>query len=352
MNAKRGSAKTVEQLLQEARASLPGRLSAPEAARAQAEGALLVDIRGDDQRRADGSILGALVIARNSLEWRCDPASPWRHPDIHDHDQQLVLICNEGFQSSLAAATLQELGMRHATDVIGGFVAWKGAGLPVTPPDRTREAPRARNRGSQTRQHWEGVYERTGPMRVSWYQAEPGVSLQLIDRLGVTRDSAVLDVGAGASGLASALVHRGFRDVTVVDVSEHALAVCKHSLGAANTRVHLVCDDLLTWKPRRRYDVWHDRALLHFFVDPAMRAGYVDLLRRTVKPGGAVIIGAFAEDGPDHCSGLPVFRYSATGLAALLGEGFELVEQRIERHRTPAGDVQPFQWAAFVAMSL
>ena len=112
---------------------LPRRLSPAEAREAQANGALLIDIRGDDQRRADGLIPGAIVVPRNVLEWRCDPASPWRHAAIRRPDQVIVLVCDEGFQSSLAAAILQRLGLRNATDIDGGFAAWRQAGLPVLP---------------------------------------------------------------------------------------------------------------------------------------------------------------------------------------------------------------------------
>ncbi|MGH7685203.1 MAG: rhodanese-like domain-containing protein [Candidatus Dormibacteria bacterium] len=129
------TSKTVDVLLAEARALLPDRPSASEAYALAAAGALLIDIRGDDQRRRDGLIPGALVLARNSLEWRCDPTSPWHDAAIHDHDQHIVLICDEGFGSSLAAANLQQLGMHRATDVQGGFQAWRAAGLPVAPLD-------------------------------------------------------------------------------------------------------------------------------------------------------------------------------------------------------------------------
>jgi rhodanese-related sulfurtransferase len=125
--------KTADQLLTEARALLPRRPSPAQALAAQASGALLVDIRGDDQRRASGLIPGAILLTRNTLEWRCDPASQWRHPAITSRDQHLILICQEGFQSSLAAATLQRLGLAHATDLDGGFDAWAAAGLPLTP---------------------------------------------------------------------------------------------------------------------------------------------------------------------------------------------------------------------------
>jgi rhodanese-related sulfurtransferase len=122
--------RTVDELLAQARAMLPHRPSPAEALRAQARGALLIDIRGDDQRR-DGLIPGAIVVPRNSLEWRCDPTSEWRHPAITRRDLHIILICQQGYQSSLAAATLQQLGLINATDLDGGFTAWAAAGLPV-----------------------------------------------------------------------------------------------------------------------------------------------------------------------------------------------------------------------------
>jgi rhodanese-related sulfurtransferase len=124
---------TVDDLLAEARGMLPHRPGPAEALAAQAKGALLVDIRGDDQRRADGLIPGALVLPRNSLEWRCDPKSQWRHPEMNDWSRPLILICNQGFQSSLAAATLHRLGLVNATDLDGGFVAWAAASSPLLP---------------------------------------------------------------------------------------------------------------------------------------------------------------------------------------------------------------------------
>lgn len=110
---------------------LPHRPSPAEALHAQARGALLVDIRGDDQRREDGLIPGAIVLARNSQEWRCDPASQWRHPAITRQDLRIILICDQGYQSALAAATLQQPGLTHATNLDGGFTARAAADLLV-----------------------------------------------------------------------------------------------------------------------------------------------------------------------------------------------------------------------------
>jgi rhodanese-related sulfurtransferase len=120
----------IEELLERSRAGL-GRLSPAEALAAAGRGAVLVDIREDHQRERDGLVPGAVVVPRNVLEWRCAPESEWRDDRVSDPARVLVLICHEGYQSSLAAATLQQLGLPLATDVDGGFLAWRDAGLPT-----------------------------------------------------------------------------------------------------------------------------------------------------------------------------------------------------------------------------
>ena len=124
-----GARTSIEQLLREARSGLD-RLSPQEARDAVASGALLIDIRSDSQRWEDGDVPGAHRVPRNVLEWRLDPASPHREPSLARRDRKLILLCDEGFQSSLAAATLRRFGL-DATDVIGGFRAWRDLGLPV-----------------------------------------------------------------------------------------------------------------------------------------------------------------------------------------------------------------------------
>jgi rhodanese-related sulfurtransferase len=121
---------TVDDLLERARSRLR-RVEPADVESELAGGAVLVDIRADSQRAADGEVPDAVFIPRNVLEWRCDPASEWRDPRVSDPSRRLILMCNEGYQSSLAAATLQELGLPHATDLVGGFQAWRAAGLPT-----------------------------------------------------------------------------------------------------------------------------------------------------------------------------------------------------------------------------
>jgi rhodanese-related sulfurtransferase len=124
---------TIDELLAKARARLD-RLKPGEAREHMERGAILIDIRSERQRAADGHVPGAAFVPRNELEWRLDPASSYHDPSLARPDAVIVLMCNAGYQSSLAAATLQELGLPHATDLEGGFRAWRAAGLPVVKP--------------------------------------------------------------------------------------------------------------------------------------------------------------------------------------------------------------------------
>jgi methyltransferase family protein len=193
--------------------------------------------------------------------------------------------------------------------------------------------------------HWDSVYADTAVDRVSWYQDAPSLSLELIARLGVERDAAVIDVGGGASTLADHLVEAGVVDVSVLDVSAAALAEGRRRLGDA-APVSWLNEDLLAWRPERRFDLWHDRAVFHFLVSSADRETYMQTLRSAIRAEGFVVIATFASNGPKSCSGLPVARYSAAGLSGLLGAGFEVVETRREEHITPGGVMQPLTWVA------
>lgn len=180
--------------------------------------------------------------------------------------------------------------------------------------------------------------------QVSWYQAEPTVSLELIGALAPGADVAVVDVGGGASVLVDRLVARGFPWVTVLDIAGGALDAGRARLGG-RPPVDWVVADVLTWVPDRRYGLWHDRAVLHFLAGDDIDR-YMATLDRALGPSGSVVLGTFAPDGPTYCSGLPVTRYDVDGLAAVLGEGFEVVEARPEVHLTPSGAEQSFTWLA------
>ena len=193
--------------------------------------------------------------------------------------------------------------------------------------------------------HWQQVYTDKDEQKVSWFEAVPQVSLELIRATGVGRDAAIVDIGGGASRLVDALLDDGFSDVTVLDVARQGLAKAQARLGARANRVHWLTADATIWQPQRSYDVWHDRAALHFLTAPEERAAYFERLNRAVTPGGHVILATFAPDGPDRCSGLPVLRYDPASLATLLGAHFDLLESRRYDHTTPAGTIQRFQFS-------
>jgi len=194
-------------------------------------------------------------------------------------------------------------------------------------------------------EHWDEAY-RAGASRRSWFQAHAVVSLAMFDRCGVTPADSVIDVGAGASPLVDALIERGHEDVTALDVSAAGLDVARARLGEAAERAHWVVADLLAWQPPRTWQVWHDRAVLHFMTTPSAQRRYLNALQDATRPGALAVIATFAPDGPDHCSGLPVARYGPDAIADLLGRRWRLVAEATEQHRTPGGVVQPFSWAA------
>ena len=193
--------------------------------------------------------------------------------------------------------------------------------------------------------HWEGIYVRKDEDEVSWYQAHPTTSLQLLSNTGLGRDAAIIDAGGGASRLVDHLLDAGYTDITVLDIAEAALEKARARLGERARQVRWIVADLLTWQPERRYDIWHDRAVFHFLTAAEDRRRYVEVLKRALKPDGHVIIATFAPDGPEKCSGLPVMRHSPESIAAALGAGFELLETADEHHVTPAGKVQHFNYA-------
>jgi len=200
----------------------------------------------------------------------------------------------------------------------------------------------------QGRAYWDNVYVTKDDSEVSWFQQIPATSLALIDLAQASRDAAIIDIGGGASHLVDHLLSRGYRDVTVLDVSEAALSLARVRLTQPLAdHVNWIVADVTQWQPPRQYDLWHDRAAFHFLVDATDRAAYVTRVKQAVAVGGHVVIGTFAIDGPGMCSGLPVRRYDADGLAAELGDQFTLIASPRAEHVTPHQKVQPFQFCLF-----
>jgi SAM-dependent methyltransferase len=195
--------------------------------------------------------------------------------------------------------------------------------------------------------HWENVYTTKRENEVSWFQQSPAPSLELIVRAGAVSNSAIIDIGGGASRLVDKLVEQGFEDVTVLDLSGAALAAARRRLGTGAERVNWIVADATTWEPVKPYDIWHDRAAFHFLTEASDRAAYVARLGRGLKIGGHAIIATFALDGPEKCSGLPVARYDSASLGQTLGTMFKLIHTQRHEHATPWYSRQIFQFSIF-----
>jgi cyclopropane fatty-acyl-phospholipid synthase-like methyltransferase len=194
--------------------------------------------------------------------------------------------------------------------------------------------------------HWEHVYTAKADTEVSWYEEAPDLSLTLLREAGLTPEMTVIDIGGGASRLVDTLVEAGQKHVSVLDLSSAALATARSRL-ADNSQVEWIASDVTLWTPMRAYDLWHDRAAFHFLNSGESRNAYVRVLSQALKEGGRAVIGTFALDGPEKCSGLPVSRYDAASLQAVLGKRFRLLSTRRHQHRTPWGATQEFQFSTF-----
>ncbi len=195
--------------------------------------------------------------------------------------------------------------------------------------------------------HWEKVYSSRVATGVSWYQAEPRLSLELIRAVAPAAGGRVIDVGGGASVLVDRLLDLPFERIAVLDVAETALGKARSRLGERAGRVEWIAADVTGIEDVGTFDVWHDRAVFHFLTDAADRSKYVDLARRTLPEGGHLVIASFADDGPKRCSDLDVCRYNAASMAAEMGEGFSLVKEAGQTHTTPWDTPQAFFYGVF-----
>ena len=191
--------------------------------------------------------------------------------------------------------------------------------------------------------HWENIYEKKGATQVSWYQEHVRLSLEYIRRTGIQKTAHIIDVGGGASTLVDDLVESGFEQISVLDISANALQLARERLGQRAAKVNwLEADITKADLPYQAYDVWHDRAVFHFLTQAADRSRYVKNVLHAVRPGGHVIVATFANDGPDHCSGLEVMRYDPKELHDEFGDSFDLENSTRETHHTPFGTEQRF----------
>ena len=201
------------------------------------------------------------------------------------------------------------------------------------------------------KEHWERIYQKTAFDRLGWFEARSEPSLQLIEKCTLPKDATILNVGTGATTLVDDLLNLGFSNLIANDISSQALEEIQLRLGPERSKmVHWLVDDLTRpneLKALKQVDLWHDRAVLHFFNEPEEQDAYFNLLRKLVKIYGYVIIAAFNLNGAPKCSGLPVFRYDAQMLQEKLGDGFHLIEAFDYTYTMPSGDAREYVYTLF-----
>jgi SAM-dependent methyltransferase len=195
----------------------------------------------------------------------------------------------------------------------------------------------------QTAEHWENVYRSKNFDVVSWYAPHLGESLRLIGQLTPDKTAAIVDIGGGESTLVDDLLHCNYLDVSVLDISATAVEFTRQRLGAKAKDVSWHVGNVTQYDfGSKQFDLWHDRAVFHFLTEPTARRAYVELVRRSVKPGGHVLMATFGPDGPLKCSDLDVVRYDDQSLHHEFGEGFQMLGSKLTEHNTPMGIRQQF----------
>lgn len=199
--------------------------------------------------------------------------------------------------------------------------------------------------------HWDRVYNNSPVDKLGWYEARSEPSIRLIECCQLDKQAVILNVGAGASGLVDELIETGYQNIIANDISSKALEEHQRRLGdERNRRVNWIVDDItdpVKLLSIEQIDLWHDRAVLHFFNDTDEQDAYFNLLRKLLRPGGYAIIATFNLQGAPKCSGLPVYRYDAKMLQEKMGKEFELREAFDYTYTQPSGDTREYVYTLF-----
>ena len=196
-------------------------------------------------------------------------------------------------------------------------------------------------------EHWQEVYHKKNENEVSWFQKSPKLSLDFISSLNLNLDSHIIDVGAGESSLVDNLLNLGYTNVSVLDISLKSIEKTKKRLGLKSKLVNWIVSDINDFKPKHKYDLWHDRAAFHFLKDSLEIKNYIKLLKNSLNIDADLIMATFSENGPLKCSGLEVSRYSKNSISNLLKNDFKLIKSEISIHKTPFNTTQEFLFTKF-----
>jgi 2-polyprenyl-3-methyl-5-hydroxy-6-metoxy-1,4-benzoquinol methylase len=198
-----------------------------------------------------------------------------------------------------------------------------------------------------TKEHWNTIYQNKEPNEVSWFQKKPTISIDLINNLSIEKTASIIDVGGGDSLLVDYLLKQGYTNITVLDISEKAIAKAKDRLGNKAEKVKWIVSDILDFKSENNFDVWHDRAAFHFITTQKGIKQYFKGLEKYVTSNGSVILGTFSKTGPEKCSGIPITQYSEESIEALFKPLFKKESCLEQDHRTPFDTLQNFIFSTF-----
>lgn len=200
---------------------------------------------------------------------------------------------------------------------------------------------------SGRKNHWENIYNSKNIEQLSWYQPMPHTSIEFVQELGVSKEANIIDIGGGDSFFVDHLLDLGYKQITVLDISEKAVEKAKTRVGVENSSVNWVVSDVVDYTPESMVDFWHDRAAFHFLTDPTEINKYVELVCKSVCENGYLVIGTFSENGPQKCSGIQITQYSEEKLTALFEPFFEKISCKFIDHHTPFNTVQNFIFCSF-----
>lgn len=195
--------------------------------------------------------------------------------------------------------------------------------------------------------HWENIYQTKGQNEVSWYQERPVVSLDFIEKSKLPLDAKIIDIGGGDGFLVDCLLELGYSDITVLDISETALIKAKQRLGNKADLIKWIVTDITSFEPEEQYDLWHDRAVFHFLIHEEDINIYTEIVDKTIKANGILIVGTFSENGPKKCSGIEIKQYSEEGLTQQFEHRFYKENSLISNHTTPFDTIQNFTFCSF-----
>ena len=197
------------------------------------------------------------------------------------------------------------------------------------------------------KQHWENVYETKDDLEVGWFQENPEISLNLVEKYASAKDAAFIDIGGGNSFLSKLLFTQGFSNLTILDISAKALERGKSRFITNTEGLNWVESNVLDFSTESPFKTWHDRAVFHFLTVDDEIDKYADVAAKNIVSGGFLILATFSLSGPEKCSGLPISQYSEKKFCSVFNDKFSLIECFEDVHTTPSGYPQNFIWAVF-----